>query len=162
VSDNGVVTPFLALRIAAEYIRADGLDRAVVVMLDQTVLLRDPARPAMVASPAENRVVVLVFERQGAIGEVSVDITPDTTPEAAGRTLHQGLDGRATATVVNDPVLGARTTRATVAPSGLPCTGPWVALAQGLMDWRREGAQRVVLGGYDPLLRLLGRCVIDL
>ncbi|MDG4766907.1 hypothetical protein O7632_22805 [Solwaraspora sp. WMMD406] len=101
VADQGVVTPFTALRIAAAQVRARNLTRAVVLILDQTVLLRDPAADADPPTPTENRVVALTFGRPGAVdrpgtggvggrdvvGRLSVELTPAVTPPRADELL---------------------------------------------------------------------------
>ena len=48
------------------------------------------------------------------------------------------------------------------APTGLPCTGPWAALADGVDRWRATGVHRIHLADYDPRLRVLARATVEL
>ncbi|WP_221469923.1 hypothetical protein [Allocatelliglobosispora scoriae] len=157
VADHGVTTPFLALRIAAEYIRADDLGRAAVVILEQEEFFCDPALVGQAPMPAENRLVALVFDRAGTLGTVAVAVTADTEPElpAVDGSSVLVVGGRLAAT--NPPLPSA-----VVASAHLPGTGTWSALHDGLDRWRGEGAEQVTLIDYDPASRVQGRCTLTL
>jgi hypothetical protein len=139
VADQGVLAPFTALRIASSYIRADAVRRAVVLVLDQTTMLRVPsAEPTRV--PAENRVVALVFDERGTVGELSVHMGRSTGTPAPGRRV----------------VVGGSL------PPGLVCTRIWTELADHLDRWRGDGTREVVLTDHDPHLDLAAEAVLRL
>jgi hypothetical protein len=161
VADDGFVTPFIALRIAAEYCRADGLRRAAVVILDQTSLLHGDEVNPDAPVPEANQVAMLMFGGSG--GAVSMEMRVGVSPQDAGAEL---IPEPGTMTVVGGGFAAASGIRpvsnVVVAPAGLPCTGLWVEVAQGWEKWRSDGYSRVVVVDYDPTLRILGRCVIEL
>lgn len=167
VADHGVVTPFLALRVAAEYIRAESLRRAVVLILEQPSLLRDPRVSTDLPPPAENRVVALVFDDAGSAGLLTVDSVPDVGARHARRLVRDRIDAAdpGDVTVVGGRLAAGGTPGwargAVLAPAGRPGTGPWVALAEGLPRWRAAGTRRITLVDHDPRLRVLGACVLD-
>lgn len=174
VADGGVVTAFQALRIAAEYIRADHLRRAIVIILDQTSLLHDPMLSADLPVPTGNQMVALVFEEGGSLGTVTVEVSADSAPPVPGSSPTATVLGGTlaatlalTASPASSPAAAVTPTAASAAPGiaapvGLPCTGGWLMLAERLAGWRDLGTEQVVLVDYDPALRITGRCVLDL
>ncbi|MGB2570919.1 hypothetical protein ACPFP2_21065 [Micromonospora citrea] len=151
VADQGVAAPFTALRIAAAYARADGLDRAVVVLLDQGTFLTAGPPPEVGAG-----LVALVLERDGTLGELSTRVVPGVPPPQARSVLASSLADFAGAVVTGSslsPPPAAST--GPQGPVGLPGTGLWRQLTD-----RLAGGGPVVLADYDPAARCLGICVV--
>ncbi|WP_327038328.1 hypothetical protein [Micromonospora maris] len=169
VADHGIVTPFLALRVAAAYVGSHDLSRAAVVILEQTALLRDPAG-GEAPEPTENRATALIFDRAGELGELRVQLRTGVCTESATGLVRARLANgdRGEALVVGGalargvPVSAAGAGRAVAAPAGLPCTGPWTAFAAGVAGWRRAAVDRVRLIDHEPRLDTVGECVVDL
>lgn len=164
VADDGVTTAFLALRIAAAYIRAEGVRRAAVIVLDQPALLRAPGVHDLAASPTENRMAVLEFAEDGGLGTLSVELTPDTSrQDAAGRVASHAATcaGSRCSTIVGGALAAASGVEPgpalRTAPAGRPCTGVWTELAAHL-DRPMRAEPNVLLIDHDPALRLLGEC----
>ena len=144
--------------------RARGVraDAAAVVILDQTSLLHGDEVNPDAPVPEANQVAMLMFGGPGdavSMVEMHAGVSPDDagaelTPEPGTMTVVGG--GFAAASGIR-PV-----SNVVVAPAGLPCTGLWVEVAQGWEKWRSDGYSRVVVVDYDPTLRILGRCVIEL
>ncbi|MEV0408888.1 hypothetical protein [Actinoallomurus sp. NPDC050550] len=164
VADQGVVTPFTALRVAGARIRADGPRRAIVLIMDQRTLV-PPPRPAGAADariPLRNRAVALVLDERGTLGTLTAGVEPGVGPKRAGGFL-AGL-AETGQPVLTGPALASwdgppNRVRASV---GAPCTGLWALAAEGLDRWRAAGVRRVHLLDHDPELRCLGHCAVDL
>jgi hypothetical protein len=133
VADQGPVAPFTALRIAASYVRAGDLRRAILIILDQDTVLCDPAMADRSPLPVENRAVALVFDERGRLGELSAEVSAEVS-----------------------------TADRLVGPSSSPGTGEWATLADRLEWWRSCGAERIMLAGRDPVSGAEGRCVLFL
>ena len=133
VADQGPVAPFTALRIAATYVRAGDLRRAIVIVLDQDTVLYDPALADRATLPTENRAVALVFDERGELGELSIEVSAEvSTVDGLGRSADS------------------------------PCTADWAAVADSLDRWRSAGAQQILIAGHDPVSGAEGRCVLFL
>jgi len=193
IADQGVVAPFTALRIAGDYIRADDVHRAMVVVLDQRTLLRDPAAGGDAVTPTGNRVAALVLDRRGALADATVSVETDVDLDAVAPALlraevvvagtrlasllQQGPEGAAPtdcpgasgqqgpegAAPTDCPgASGKHGPEVVPAPDGLPCTGLWSTLDGELDRWRSAGITDVLLADYDPELRCLGQCRLEL
>jgi hypothetical protein len=155
VLDQGVVTPFTALRVLASTLRGAGPARALLIVVDQSALMHDePVAPRFRIE--HDSAVVLVLDAGGDLGTVSVPRSYAVSADDIGAHLAtpgpvicgQGLAPHASAL---DEVVHA--------PAGLPATGVWATLAANL-DRLRGG--RVVLADYDEDLGLLATCAVDL
>lgn len=159
IADQGVVAPFTALRIAADYIRADDVHRAMVVVLDQRTLLRDPATGGDAVNPTGNRVAALVLDGRAPIADATVSVETDVDRDAVAPALLPAE------VVIAGPRLAPLLPAApevVLAPDGLPCTGLWAALDGELDRWRSAGIATGLLADYDPELRCLGQCRLEL
>ncbi|WP_433331294.1 hypothetical protein [Spirillospora sp. CA-294931] len=163
LSDQGVAAGFTALRLVAEYGRADAFGRALVVLLDQRTFLYDTTGADHV--PLHDSVVGLVFGPEGDAGEPVTRQLTEVAPEAVGEALAALLAGPP-ATVIAGPGIdpGALGPGHDVrpVPEGRPCTGPWSALGDALPGLREDGARRVAVADYDSTLRYLCVSTMDL
>lgn len=154
ISDQGVVSPFTAVRIAQAY----GGERALVIILDQSTTPYD--EPALEGVRFDHAVGVLLT----CAGPASVravrqylDVARDQVrellitelPPASTVILGAALDPE------TDLPQGEWTVRQ--APRDQLCTGVWTELAAGLPDW---AGQRVLAIDYDPALEYL--CLLDI
>jgi hypothetical protein len=169
LSEQGVTAPFTALRITGEYAREAAFRRAMVVLLDQSFLWNgaEARMPEGTRMPGRDSAVVLVLAPDGALGAMSVRSFADVAAGDVRRLAVEQLRGLAAsqapmttiAGVGVDPEL-ARDLPVRWAPEDLPCTGVWSEFADNLQLWTATG-QRVVLIDYDPVLRYLSLCTVD-
>jgi hypothetical protein len=168
VSEQGVTAPFTAIRIAGEYLRNAAFHRAMVVVLDQSFLWNgtEDEVPEGTRMPGRDAAVVLTLETGGALGAVSVRTFADVPADEVRRLVAEQVRGtdaaRKPAVIAGsgvDPGL-ARDFPVRWAPDDLPCTGIWSEFAAGFEDGAVPG-QRVALIDYDPVLRYLSLCTID-
>ncbi|MEN3308209.1 MAG: hypothetical protein V7603_4411 [Micromonosporaceae bacterium] len=149
VCDQGSAAAFTGLRLAREYRRTGGCERALLLVVEQAGLPYEPATPAPV--PARHAAVALLLDGAGPPVEVlrqHPNVAPD---EVRARLSAELADLTTTATTV---VLGTELAghpggggKVLVAPAGQPHTGVWWELA-GLDG----GAGPVVLADYDRAL----------
>ncbi|MCH6167160.1 hypothetical protein [Pseudonocardia alaniniphila] len=169
LSEQGVTAPFTAIRVTGEYARDAAFRRAMVISLDQSFLWNgaEAQLPEGTRMPGRDSAVVLVLARDGALGSMSVRNFADVAAGEVCRLVAEQLRDLATswtpmttiAGVGVDPEL-AEDFPIRWAPEDLPCTGVWSELADGLAQWTTTG-QRVVLVDYDPILRYLSLCTVD-
>ncbi|MFC7328631.1 hypothetical protein [Marinactinospora rubrisoli] len=157
IAEQGTAATATALRVAAEYAASAGTGRSLVLALEQSVLLHDLPLPDGVVPPARDAVAALVLDPADPAGTVTprqyADVALRDVPallgeaHGAGRNAitGQGLDPERD--VPADWQAGA-------APSGLPATGIWAALARELPALR-AGEGGLVLADYDRELRYL-------
>jgi hypothetical protein len=169
LSEQGVTAPFTAIRITGEYARDAAFRQAMVIFLDQSFLWNgaEARLPEGTRMPGRDSAVVLVLASDGAFGGMSVrnfaDVAAGEVRRLAADQLRELAASRTPMTTVAgigvDPEL-AKEVPIRWAPGDLPCTGVWSVLADGLAQWTVTG-QRVVLVDYDPVLRYLSLCTVD-
>lgn len=161
--DQGVAVPFSALATACEYLRAGGVGRALVLVLEQAVLPYQAVAP--VSLPAAGSAVALLLEHSGAAPLLSVDQRAGVAGERVGAVFAELAGARPAGWPVVlghelarrvDPTgpLGAGGPPVRVAPAGRLCTGVWWELADALAQ--PPAGQGVLVGEYDPALGCLG------
>ncbi|MFI5776800.1 hypothetical protein [Nocardia sp. NPDC051570] len=169
LSEQGVTAPFTALRIAGEYARDTGFRRAMVMILDQSFLWNgaEARLPEGTRMPGRDSAVVLVLADDGAPGAISVRSIADVAAGEVCRLVTEQLREFAAAGPPMTTIAGVGVDRGIAdefriewAAADLPCTGLWTAFADGLPRWTVTG-QRVVLVDYDPALRYLSLCAVD-
>ncbi len=133
-----MAAPFSAIATAAGYLRTDGFERAVVLILEQAALPYPAVQP--VSLPAAGSAVALVLERSDAMPVCSLVQRPAVGPERVGAVLAE-LTGAAPpeSVLVLGPGLaghleqarrdGTPLARARLAPAGRLCTAVWWELA---------------------------------
>ncbi|WP_410579401.1 hypothetical protein [Amycolatopsis sp. lyj-108] len=161
VSDQGAAAAFTALRIVADYATADGFNRALVLILDQTTLMDDDQPAPREVRPTHDAVVALVLSRHADGGGPAIRCQADLGRDEAIASVTALLAGSRPAALVAGPAVGVERPGVdlVVAEPGRPCTGVWAALVDRLGDW--DAGRRVVLAEYDPALRYLGTCSIE-
>jgi hypothetical protein len=156
VFDQGVVAPFTALRVLAGAARADQARRAALFVLDQSTPVHERPVPERLRV-REDCAVALVLDAGGELGTVW---EPESSVVPAGE-----VAARVAAVPADQLVCGlglapyrpaGRSVRS--APAGLPATGVWAVLADGLAGWR---GRRVVLADYDADEQRLCTCAVD-
>ncbi|HLU97385.1 MAG TPA: hypothetical protein VKZ89_11145 [Thermobifida alba] len=161
VSDQGIVAPHSALRLAGEFAKSSGFRRILLVVLEVATLPCDTEPPPETVPSRDSAVAVLLEEAEGGTGTAvrqRTGVNSRTLPEALRDELEVLLDGRDPAAVVCG---------ATVAPESVPDrfpvraaarefpgTGTWAALG-ALERATREDDRPVVLVDYEPLLGYL-------
>jgi hypothetical protein len=170
LSDQGTAVGFTALRLVSEYAAADAFRRALVVLLDQRTFLFDTAGARDV--PRQDRAVALLFGPEGRAGEPvtrqAADVAPDEVHATLGAVLNEPDGGGAgrPITLITGQGLDAERFGPGIdvrpAPPGLPCTGPWSALADVLPEFAGSGPRRMVVAEYDSTLRYLSTTTLDL
>lgn len=172
VCDQGAAGPFTGLRLLWEYTRAEGCERALLVVAEQAVLPYQPPAPAVI--PGRHAAVALLC---GPVGSGLIEppqqqtgVTPErveallATQIAAAGTGSTGLTVVAggglagyRAALGNLPGAG----EVVAARPGQPCTGVWWELAERLPGWLATG-RRVLLADYEPALGYLCLSAVDL
>ncbi|MEO3794986.1 hypothetical protein ABGB14_32650 [Nonomuraea sp. B10E15] len=156
VTDQGVVAPFTALKILRTY----GAPACVLMVMDQRSLPYDVAGTEEVV-PLRDCAAGLVFTGGGELAEgFEVRQWTEIPPGRVAGLLAAELGGR-TALVAGRGLAATLPTEfedIRVAPTGLPCTGVWVALAAALPGWRRR---RVAVADYDRTMGNLSICTLD-
>ncbi len=166
VSDQGVLAPFTALRVAAEYARRSALHRVVLLVIDQRTqpfVRRDAAVALLLechdgAAPAPGLGVVPGVA-PGDIAATLADRLPDlftgTAPERTLVVAGSGIDPAR-----DLPAFPGAVTRT---EPGRPCTGGWAALLDVLAEPEGSvGPETAVLVEYDRALGDLAHCTLDL
>jgi hypothetical protein len=172
VCDQGVAAGFTALRLIQTYVRTGQFDRALLLVMEQTALHYQPARPA----PMPDRVasVGLLLDRTGPASLSPVRQFPAVPPELAGRQLADQLAGLAADPSGLTMVIGAEyaddlladrrlpdlASQIVIAPAGQPTTGAWWEFAGGLAEWT-EQRRLVLLADYDRPLGYLSVTAAD-
>jgi hypothetical protein len=165
VADQGVLAPFTAMNLVVAWARRDGIERALVFVLDQTTVLHTEPIADRLRATEDSGVVLVLNAASGTAGDAAIDApepvpaTPDRVPrlwaEIVSRTgVGAIVTGRSLADLVLDSLDGTETV---IAPEGRPCSGPWSALAQRLPRWKAEG-KRVIIADYDAEAQRLGWC----
>jgi len=169
LSEQGVAAPFTAVRITAEYAQNAAFRRAMVIALDQSFLWNgaEARLPEGTRMPGRDSAVALVLASDGRFGQPSVCNVADVAPGAVRRLVTEQLHALAAPGTPMTTIAGIGVDAQVAedfpirwAPGDLPCTGVWSEFAAGLGQWTAAG-QRVVLVDYDPVLRYLSLCVID-
>ncbi|MEU0743787.1 hypothetical protein [Streptomyces sp. NPDC006134] len=159
VSEQGGVTPFTALRVAAGYVRRHALRQALVLVLDQATLPYD-TRGAVLSGDAG---VALLLSADGAPGprprvrQLS-GVAPGEVRSLLARELApfgEDVTVVAGAGIVPERDLPAGPARVRRAAEGFPCSALWAHLpADGTPE------QPLVLAEYDPAGGDLGLCAV--
>ncbi|HEV2373013.1 MAG TPA: hypothetical protein VGS19_12675 [Streptosporangiaceae bacterium] len=183
VCDQGAAAPFTGLRLIRDYAQTGACQRALLVAAEQSAVPYDGH--ALAEVPARNAAVAVVCGPAGPAALGYLGQYADVTPTQAGDLLAGELDrlaaGRGGVTLVAGNGIARQTEgprdprrRAWVvlprdldvdhvltAPVGQPCTGVWWELAGGIDSWAEAG-RRILLTDYDPFLRYLCVCVVDI
>ncbi|MFI1919630.1 hypothetical protein [Nocardia sp. NPDC020380] len=169
LSEQGVTAPFTALQLTREYARDSSFRRGLVMILDQSFLWNGASAqpPRGTRMPGRDAAVVLILEPAGALGPVTTLNLADVGPAEARELVDAHLHEAAATGIPTTTIAGAGVdTRAGDgeqlywAAADLPCAGLWTAFAERLPQWQRTG-QRVELIDYDPVLRYLSLCTIE-
>ncbi len=174
ISDQGPTAPFMALRLAGDYLEDRAGQRALVLALDQhTIPWEVPDRAVL---PTCNAAVAVVVDRAGGTsgapdGGTRVWQCPSVAPQDVGAKVEAALAsvrlrlGREAVLVAGrDTPLSqesvASAAGVVVADRGRVCTGVWHALDEHRLD-HPDGTGPVVVADYDPEWRYLGVAVFD-
>jgi hypothetical protein len=156
VSDQGVLSPFTALRVALEYARRCGWTRLLLVVADQSSQPFPHPESGQLAVDRD-AAAALLFAWEG--GAAPVAGLGQGQPEQALPALRADLAGAdllaAGLGLADGPPLPPPGPRRRDAPAGQPCTGVWSAL-------RGAPAGRAVVADYDHELDRLAHCTLDL
>ena len=136
VSDNGRVTPFVALRLAVQFASRQQIDRVAVLVADQACLPYD-AGSSPLTHVDDNAAALLLLSRDSGADPLRLArrSTRGTTPERAIELVHAELVGDGPAPSVTvlgagcpdwEPADGSPVRRA---PEGLPAVGVWETTA---------------------------------
>lgn len=162
LTDQGTAGTFTGLRLAQEYLRADGCRRVLLLVAEQSALGHHASGPG--ALPECHAAVLMMLSYEGQARLTEVRQHPGVTPAQAPGLLRSELADLAGPEPVT-LVLGGELARQPVAglpagvqvravPAGQPGTGVWWELAGNLAAWAAAGT-RVVLADYDPGLGYL-------
>ncbi|WP_433654899.1 hypothetical protein ACQPW1_28980 [Nocardia sp. CA-128927] len=169
VSEQGTAAPFTAIRLAGDYARSGGFSRALVLIVEQSFLWNGAKTelPAGTRMPGRDSAVAVVLAADGGLGPVSVRHFADVAAGEVGQAVTAGLRDLAAADLPITTIAGVGVNGEPAvdypiqrAAEDLPCTGVWSAFAEGLTRWTSTG-QRVVLVDYDPTLRYVSLCAVD-
>jgi len=162
LSDQGVLAPFSALRVALEYARRCGFRRLLLMVVDQST------QPFAVPQSGQARVhedvaVALLIEWDGggdavrgmAHGRPSSGVFA-AWDESVALVAGAGLDGAAPGTP-GVPELPPQTGALTRSEPGQPCTGVWTALLEA-----PSGDRHTVVADYDRERDFLAYCMLDM
>jgi hypothetical protein len=177
LSDQGTAAAFTGLRLMREYARTDGLRRALLLVVEQSLLPFDPAPPG---APTTNAGVALLLGDAPASAPApdafpppapcahlsAVCVLPDTPPDAlAGELAALPAPPAAGTTAILGAALAPQAhtlpapgrdgvDRVRIAPAGQPTTGVWWELADEVRA-AADGPRRLLLADYDPDSRSL-------
>ncbi len=182
VSDQGNGTAFTALRLAHEYLRTDGYERALLVIVEQAAVhyeIADSAGPVDV--PKVATAVAVLCDASGDTRFEKVrqlpNVTPSTVADRLAAELSQivppptgkGIANTLTALIMGNALATSIIDSAAInldvfdeivrVPAGRPCTGVWSALSHDLPRWSASGALAIV-ADYDPILHYLSLAVV--
>ncbi|WP_327322115.1 hypothetical protein OG735_06155 [Streptomyces sp. NBC_01210] len=170
VSDQGVTSPFTALRLARDGVAVEDGRRALVLVAEQSAVFhRGPVPEPLRAR--RDAAVALVLDTSGELGTLVPEQRSGIAPGEVASLLAAYLAGATGRTGRPVVIAGAGLTGhrdgppggadLLTAPPGMPCAGIWSVLADELPRLRREG-RTVVLADYDARLGYLGLCRVDL
>ncbi|MET9546771.1 hypothetical protein ABZY36_15860 [Streptomyces sp. NPDC006627] len=163
LSDQGVLAPFSALRVAVEYARRCGFRRLLVMIVDQGTqpyAVPDSGQAAVRADAA----VALLVEWPGGEGAVrgmaqgrpSAEVFTQWD-ERAAVVAGAGLPARgADEEGAAGPTLPPRGEVVARGALGQPCTGVWTALLEAAAP-----ARHLVVADYDRERDFLAYCTLD-
>lgn len=168
LTDQGTAGTFTGLRLAQEYLRADGCRRVLLLVTEQAALGHHASGPGPL--PECHAAVLLMLSREGQARLTEVRQHPGVTPARAPGLLRAELADLAGPEPVT-LVLGGELARQPLAglpagvhvravPYGQPGTGVWWELAGNLAAWT-AARTRVVLADYDPGLGYLCLAAAD-
>ncbi|MBD0674855.1 hypothetical protein [Streptomyces sp. CBMA156] len=156
VSDQGVLSPFTALRIAVEYARRSDWSRLLLVVVDQSSQPYPGPASGQYAAEHDSAVALLLAwdggtspvagMGQGPAGQV----LPALRADLSGAALFAAGTGLAAGPGIPPSAAPRRD-----AEPGLPCTGVWAAL-------REARGGRAVLADHDRGLDRLAHCTLEL
>ncbi|MFI0975843.1 hypothetical protein ACH4SP_02305 [Streptomyces sp. NPDC021093] len=173
VSEQGVTSPFAALRMAVGGIPVEGAHRVLVLVAEQSAVgHRGPVPEPMRAG--RDTAVALVLDVSGPLGGLTAEHRSGVEPDDVSRALTSHL-AQLTDRSSGGPgqpllIAGAGLTGSShdvpdgvnlrTAPPGMPCAGIWAVLADELAEPRRA-ARTVLLADYDARFGYLGLCRVD-
>jgi hypothetical protein len=173
VCDQGVAAGFAGLRLIQTYARTGRFDRALLLVMEQTGLHYQPARPA--PRPERNAAVAILLDGGGTAALRPVRQHPAVAAEQASARLADDVAelvaGRSDVTLVvgaeyTDDLLADRrlaelVDEFAIAPAGQPATGAWWEWA-GMLDRWADRQRLVLVADYDRPLRYLSVAAADL
>jgi hypothetical protein len=168
LTDQGTAGTFTGLRLAQEYLRADGCQRVLLLVAEQAALGHHASGPGPL--PECHAAVLLMLSCEGQARLTEVRQHPGVRPAHVPGLLRAELAGLAGPEPLT-LVLGGELARQPLAglpagaqvravPPGQPGTGVWWELAGNLAAWAAAGT-RVVLADYDPGLGYLCLAAAD-
>ena len=169
ISEQGITSPFTALRLAGSRIVVPESRRALVVIADQSVLFHLQPVPELLRARCD-AAAVLVLDESGELGSFSAEHHTGVAPEEVSSLLAGWLANLAAETARPLVIAGSGLTdhcnesTADVdlvrAPAGMPCVGLWSTFADELPRLR-PACRTVVLADYEAQLGYLGLCRVD-
>ncbi|MFJ9695826.1 hypothetical protein [Kitasatospora sp. NPDC101183] len=155
VSDQGVLSPFTALRVAVEYARRSAWTRLLLVVVDQSSQPYPGPASGQYAVRQDSAAALLLAWDGGTSPVAGTGQGPAERALPALRAdLAQARLFAAGTGLASTPGLAPAGTRRDAEP-GLPCTGVWSAL-------RGAPGGRAVLADHDHELDRLAHCTLDL
>ncbi|MGV9884738.1 hypothetical protein [Streptomyces sp. NPDC003006] len=164
LSDQGVLAPFSALRVAVEYARRRGFRRLLLLVVDQSTQPYAVPDAGQVTVRADEAVALLVEwpGGEGAVrgmahGRPSSEVYArwdEAAAVVAGAGLSAGGGGEGGAAGPALPPHGEVVARGVL---GQPCTGVWTALLEAAVPSRP-----VVVADYDRERDFLAYCTLDM
>ncbi len=162
VCDQGVAGPFTALLAAQAYAATGACRRALLLVVEQSALHYELARPARL--PDRHAAVAFLLEGPATTDPITVRQHTVASPDEAADLLAETEDPDTTLVIGPDLAAGRShehlgVDEVIVAPPGQPCTGVWWELSARLRDWQSAG-RRVVLAEFDPVVGRLCTAVV--
>ncbi|MBV1851191.1 2-hydroxy-acid oxidase [Catellatospora tritici] len=152
ICDQGNAAAFTGLRVAREYLRTEACARALVLVVEQSMLPHPTPATALV--PQRHAAVGLLCERTGPTRLRDLTQHPNLDAGQAAGALLRATEaaGEGISVVLGsglaDVADAVTQPRLCVAPPGQPLTGAWWALAG-------QVGHEVLVADYDPLLGYL-------
>jgi hypothetical protein len=168
ICDQASAAPFSGLRLIREYARTGGCRRALLLVVEQSALHHEPARPVTV--PTGHTGCAIRCDVDGSTGprlappRQHVGVTADRVAATLADDLAALADDRGPVTLILGGGMPAHgfdpwCARVRVAASGRPLTGVWTELAAELTDGPGPGL--VVVADHAPDLGYLSVAVLD-
>ncbi|MFG2912783.1 hypothetical protein ACGF0D_07810 [Kitasatospora sp. NPDC048298] len=157
VSDQGVLAPFTALRIAVEYARRSHWSRLLLVVVDQSSQPYPGPASGQYAAEHDSAVALLLAWDGGAapVAGMGQGRADQALPGLRSDLSKAALLAAGTGLAAGPGLAPSPGTRRRDAEPGLPCTGVWAAL-------REAPGGRAVIADHDHELDRLAHCTLEL
>ncbi|MEU6990913.1 hypothetical protein ABZ953_09705 [Streptomyces sp. NPDC046465] len=169
ISDQGITSPFAALRMAVRGIAVQDARRALVLITEQSAVYHRGPIPEELRARHDTG-VALVLDASGELGALECDqlagVAPGDVPARLATLTPPVADGTVRPVLIAGAGLARHWAGAPegytvhLAPDGRPAAGIWSVLAEQLPDLRRTG-RPVLLADYDARFGYLGWCRLD-